>query len=29
MDTNDSVKWRILIVTKNVEEVNDYLFIDT
>jgi len=29
MDTNDGVKWRRFIALKKVEQINDYLFIDT
>jgi len=29
MNTNNSVKWRSLIVPKKVEQINDYLLIDT
>jgi len=27
--TNNSVQWRWFIVPKNVEQINDYLFVDT
>jgi len=29
MNTNNGVKWRRFIVPKKVEQINDYLFIDT
>jgi len=29
MNTNNGVNWRRFIVPKKVEQVNDYLFIDT
>jgi len=29
MNTNNCVKWRRFIVPKKVEQINDYLFIDT
>jgi len=29
VNTNNSVKWRRFIVPKNVEQINDHLFIDT
>jgi len=29
MNTNNGVKWRRFIVPKNVEQINDHLFIDT
>jgi len=29
MNTNNGVKWWRFIVLKNVEEINDYLFINT
>jgi len=29
MNANKEVKWRRFIVPKNVEQVNDHLFIDT
>jgi len=29
MNMNNSVKWRRFIVHKKVEQINDYLFIDT
>jgi len=29
MNTNNCVKWRRLIVPKQVEQINDYSFIDT
>jgi len=29
MNTNNSVKWRKFIISKKVEQINDYLFIDT
>jgi len=29
MNTNNGVKWRRFIVPKNVEQLNDYLFIET
>jgi len=28
MNTNNRVKWRRFIVPENVEQINDYLFID-
>jgi len=28
-NTNSGVKWRIFIVPKKVEQINDHLFIDT
>jgi len=29
VNTNNGVKWRRFIVPKTVEQINDYLFIDT
>jgi len=29
VDRNNGVKWRRFIVPKKVEQINDYLFIDT
>jgi len=29
VNTNNGVKWRRFIVPKKVEQINDYLFIDT
>jgi len=29
MNTNKEVEWRRFIVPKNVEQINDHLFIDT
>jgi len=29
MDTNNGVKWSTFIVPKKVEQIDDYLFIDT
>jgi len=29
MNTNKGVKWRRFIVPEKVEQINDYLFIDT
>jgi len=29
VNTNNGVKWRRFIVPKNVEQINDHLFIDT
>jgi len=29
MNTNNSMKWRRFIVPEKVEQINDYLFIDT
>jgi len=29
MNTNNGLKWRRFIVPKKVEQINDYLFIDT
>jgi len=29
MNTNNGVKWRRLIVPKKVEQIKDYIFIDT
>jgi len=29
MNTNNGVKWRRLIVPQNVQQINNYLFIDT
>jgi len=29
MNTSNGVKWRIFIVPKRVEQINDHLFIDT
>jgi len=29
MNTNNGVKWRRFIVPKKIEQINDYLFIDT
>jgi len=29
VNTNNGVKWRSFIVPKKVEQINDYLFIDT
>jgi len=29
VNTNNSVKWRRFILLKNVEQINDYFFIDT
>jgi len=29
MNTNNGVKWSRFIVPKQVEQINDYLFIDT
>jgi len=29
MNTNNGVKWRRFIMPKKIEQINDYLFIDT
>jgi len=29
VNTNNSVNWRLFIVPKSVEQINDYLLIDT